>query len=208
MRAIRGDSSLSKFCLAHWTEFVWNALHKQCCLAGTDEHGLKIQQAAESVQKQPLAFCSEVSEKFKHLFTKSNISYTDFIRTTESRHRSAVEHFWTVLLKKGLIYKGSYEGWYSTQDESFLTPTQVTKVTDANGNEITISTESGHKVRFVSHLLWPYHHHHMKREVFIITYTHPHHSYNLFVHEITIANHNLCTCPPEICYLQITVFRH
>ncbi|XP_063046901.1 methionine--tRNA ligase, mitochondrial [Engraulis encrasicolus] len=116
---------------------------------GTDEHGLKIQQAAESVQKHPLAFCSEVSEKFKHLFTKSNISYTDFIRTTESRHRSAVEHFWTVLLKKGLIYKGSYEGWYSTQDESFLTPTQVTKVTDANGNEITISTESGHKVEWM-----------------------------------------------------------
>ncbi|KAL2077495.1 hypothetical protein ACEWY4_026999 [Coilia grayii] len=116
---------------------------------GTDEHGLKIQQAAEFAQKDPLTFCSEVSEKFKHLFTKSNISWTDFIRTTENKHRNAVEHFWTVLHKKGFIYKGSYEGWYSTQDESFLTPTQVTKATDASGNEITISNESGHKVEWM-----------------------------------------------------------
>lgn len=119
------------------------------CLPGTDEHGLKIQQAAESQNKDPLTFCNEVSERFKHLFVRSNISYTDFIRTTEDRHRRTVKLFWTLLHKNGFIYKGIYEGWYSTQDESFLMPSQVTEATDVNGNAIQISTESGHKVEYM-----------------------------------------------------------
>lgn len=116
---------------------------------GTDEHGLKIQQAADAAGKDPLSFCTDVSESFKHLFRSCDISYTDYIRTTEERHRHAVEHFWTLLQKKGFIYKGSYEGWYSTQDESFLTPSQVAKATDSFGKEITVSLESGHKVEWM-----------------------------------------------------------
>lgn len=114
---------------------------------GTDEHGLKIQKAADAAGKDPLSFCTDVSEKFKHLFRSCNISYTDYIRTTEQRHRHAVEHFWSALQNKGLIYKGSYEGWYSTQDESFLTPLQVGDATDSSGREIKVSLESGHEVR-------------------------------------------------------------
>ncbi|XP_028314554.1 methionine--tRNA ligase, mitochondrial [Gouania willdenowi] len=116
---------------------------------GTDEHGLKIQQAAAAAGRDPLTFCTEVSERFKHLFSSCNISHTDYIRTTEQRHRQAVEHFWSVLCRKGLIYKGSYEGWYSTQDESFLTPSQVGDVVDSTGNEIKVSLESGHKVEWM-----------------------------------------------------------
>ncbi|XP_033488611.2 methionine--tRNA ligase, mitochondrial [Epinephelus lanceolatus] len=116
---------------------------------GTDEHGLKIQQAAEAAGKDPLTFCTDVSEKFKHLFGSCNISYTDYIRTTEQRHRHAVEHFWSVLRNKGLIYKGSYEGWYSTQDESFLTASQVADALDSQGTEIKVSQESGHKVEWM-----------------------------------------------------------
>ncbi|XP_054454052.1 methionine--tRNA ligase, mitochondrial [Anoplopoma fimbria] len=116
---------------------------------GTDEHGLKIQQAAEAAGKDPLTFCTDVSERFKHLFNSCNISYTDYIRTTEQRHRRAVEHFWSVLCDKGLIYKGSYEGWYSTQDESFLTPSQVGDALDSSGKEIKVSLESGHKVEWM-----------------------------------------------------------
>ena len=107
---------------------------------------MKIQQAADAAGKDPLTFCTDVSERFKYLFSSCNISYTDFIRTTEERHRQAVEHFWSVLWNKGLIYKGSYEGWYSTQDESFLTPLQVTDALDSTGKEIKVSLESGHKV--------------------------------------------------------------
>ncbi|XP_066571089.1 methionine--tRNA ligase, mitochondrial [Amia ocellicauda] len=113
---------------------------------GTDEHGLKIQQAAEVAGKDPQTFCNEVSEKFQALFQQCDISYTDYIRTTEPRHRHAVEHFWTALQDRGFIYKGSYEGWYSTQDESFLTPSEVHDSTDVDGRPIKISLESGHKV--------------------------------------------------------------
>lgn len=113
---------------------------------GTDEHGLKIQQAAEAAAKDPLTFCTDVSARFRHLFDGCSISYTDYIRTTEPRHRRAVQHFWSLLWDKGLIYKGSYEGWYSTQDESFLMPTQVADALDSSGKEVKVSLESGHKV--------------------------------------------------------------
>lgn len=115
--------------------------------SGTDEHGLKIQQAAACAGEDPLTFCTEVSGQFRHLFEKCDISYTDFIRTTDERHRCAVEEFWAVLQRGGHIYKGTYEGWYSTQDESFLTPTQVGDSTDSDGTAIKVSLESGHKVR-------------------------------------------------------------
>ncbi|MEQ2315159.1 Methionine--tRNA ligase, mitochondrial [Ameca splendens] len=116
---------------------------------GTDEHGLKIQQAAEAAGKDPLTFCTEVSERFRNLFSSCNISFTDYIRTTEQRHRRAVEHFWSVLWNKGLIYKGNYEGWYSTQDESFLMPSQVGEALDPSGKEVKVSLESGHKVEWM-----------------------------------------------------------
>lgn len=122
------------------------ALNLHSLTSGTDEHGLKVQQAAEAAGKQPLTFCTEVSERFERLFRSCNISHTDYIRTTELRHRQAVEHFWSVLWNKRHIYKGSYEGWYSTQDESFLTPSQVGDAVDSSGNEIKVSLESGHKV--------------------------------------------------------------
>ncbi|XP_016429381.1 methionine--tRNA ligase, mitochondrial [Sinocyclocheilus rhinocerous] len=116
---------------------------------GTDEHGLKIQQAASSAGKEPLSFCTEISQSFKHVFQKCSISYTDYIRTTEQRHRRAVEDFWTVLHSRGFLYKGTYEGWYSTPDESFLTPAQVSDSTDSGGGRIKVSSESGHKVEWM-----------------------------------------------------------
>uniref|UniRef100_A0A1A8S2P6 Methionine--tRNA ligase, mitochondrial n=2 Tax=Nothobranchius rachovii TaxID=451742 RepID=A0A1A8S2P6_9TELE len=116
---------------------------------GTDEHGLKIQQAAEAAGKDPLTFCTGVSERFKHLFSSCSISFTDYIRTTELRHHQAVKHFWSVLWNQGLIYKGVYEGWYSTQDESFLTPSQVGNALDSLGKEVKVSLESGHKVEWM-----------------------------------------------------------
>lgn len=116
---------------------------------GTDEHGLKIQQAAEAAGEDPLMFCSNVSQRFKHLFDTCSISYTDYIRTTEERHHATVEHFWSVLKDKGLIYRGIYEGWYSTSDESFLTTSQVGDAVDSSGNNVKISLESGHKVEWV-----------------------------------------------------------
>ena len=65
--------------------------------------------------------------KFKDLFDELNIKYTDFIRTTETRHHDAVHHFWNTLNKNGFIYKSTYEGWYSINDECFLKDDEVSE---------------------------------------------------------------------------------
>lgn len=117
------------------------------CVPGTDEHGLKVQRAADAAGKDPRSFCSDVSGRYRDVFARCDVSYTDFIRTSGPEHRRAVESFWTALRDAGLIYKGSYQGWYSTQDESFLTPLQVADASDSSGKDIKISLESGHKVK-------------------------------------------------------------
>lgn len=139
--------TLSRSLFHNSSTYHWFPLFiSRFCSEGTDEHGLKIQQAAEAAAKDPLSFCTDVSGRFRHLFNSCNISYTDYIRTTEPRHCWAVQHFWSLLWDRGLIYKGSYEGWYSTQDESFLMPTQVADALDSSGKEVKVSLESGHKV--------------------------------------------------------------
>eukprot|EP00057_Strongylocentrotus_purpuratus_P028590 XP_011683064.1 PREDICTED: methionine--tRNA ligase, mitochondrial [Strongylocentrotus purpuratus] len=117
---------------------------------GTDEHGLKVQKAARTAGKEPLTFCNEVSHEFRRLFEMCNIGYTDFIRTTEERHHTAVHEFWTSLREKGFIYKGEYEGWYSVTDESFLTTSQIQEIDRGDGTTIKVSLESGNVVEWTS----------------------------------------------------------
>ena len=69
-------------------------------LTGTDEHGQKIQRAAEKANKDPLKFCDEISKTFKDLSSTLNLSNNDFIRTTENRHFKSVENLWNILEKK------------------------------------------------------------------------------------------------------------
>ena len=59
------------------------------------------------------------------MFDQFSIDYTNFIRTTQENHRHAVQHVWKELLKKDFIYKGSYQGWYSVQDEAFVNEEEV-----------------------------------------------------------------------------------
>ena len=61
---------------------------------GTDEHGLKIQQASLHAKKEPLLFCDQISHSFKEALNKCEISYTDYVRTTEQRHKNNVHSFW------------------------------------------------------------------------------------------------------------------
>lgn len=114
---------------------------------GTDEHGLKIQKVAEGLNEDPQALCDRISLRFKQLADAANIDYTDFIRTTDSAHKTAVEHLWRTLRDKGHIYKGSHEGWYAVSDEAFYPATQVRKVT-VNGVEQMQSIETGAKVEW------------------------------------------------------------
>ena len=88
-------------------------------LTGTDEHGLKIQRSAEKAGKDPKEFCDQISQTFKDLSKTLNLSNTDFIRTTEDRHKKTVQHLWSLLEKNDDIYLSNYSGWYSVSDEAF-----------------------------------------------------------------------------------------
>ncbi|KAI8911925.1 tRNA synthetases class I (M)-domain-containing protein [Powellomyces hirtus] len=114
---------------------------------GTDEHGQKIQEAALKNNMEPGAFCDRVSENFKRLFKEANISYTDYIRTTEPRHKRTVWSLWETLKNAGYIYKGSHEGWYAVSDETFYPLSQVEERLDQNGNAAGMfSKETGQPV--------------------------------------------------------------
>ncbi|MFA4818067.1 MAG: methionine--tRNA ligase [Parcubacteria group bacterium] len=88
-------------------------------LTGMDEHGAKIQKAAEAQGKDPQVFVDEIGEEFKSLWEKLNIKYDNFIRTTDIKHKKAVQKVLQTLYDKGAIYKGEYEGLYCTGCEQF-----------------------------------------------------------------------------------------
>ncbi|EAU82630.2 methionine-tRNA synthetase [Coprinopsis cinerea okayama7 len=118
-------------------------------LVGTDEHGLKIQQAAAKASTEVLTFCNELSQVFKDLSKKANISYTTFSRTTGDNHKELVAQVWRTLLDKGYIYKGEYEGWYSITDECFYTSAQIVQSpTSTAENPEYVSKETGSKVEW------------------------------------------------------------
>lgn len=88
---------------------------------GTDCHGLKIQRAAEKACKTPLEFVKEISKQFKELCRVLNISYDDFIMTTENRHKKVAQNILNELYKNNEIYKGFYEGPYCVDCETYYT---------------------------------------------------------------------------------------
>ena len=108
-------------------------------LTGTDEHGLKIQRSAENKGVDPLEFCNEISKTFKDLSTVLNLSNTDFIRTTEVRHKKTVQHLWSELEKNNNIYLSKYSGWYSISDEAFYSEDEII---DKDGIKVSITSGS------------------------------------------------------------------
>ena len=113
-------------------------------LTGTDEHGLKIQRAAEKNNTDPLVFCDEISQTFRDLSKTLNLSNTDFIRTTEARHNKTVQYLWSELEKNGDIYLSKYSGWYSVSDEAFYSEDEIEKK-----NDIRIAISSGSIVEWI-----------------------------------------------------------
>ncbi|MFD1176225.1 methionine--tRNA ligase [Paenibacillus puldeungensis] len=120
-------------------------------LTGTDEHGQKIERKAQEKGQTPQQFVDEIVAGIKQLWQKLDISYDDFIRTTEPRHKEVVEEIFDRLVKQGDIYKGEYEGWYSIPDETYYTESQLVDVVrNENGDVIGgKSPESGHPVELV-----------------------------------------------------------
>ena len=113
-------------------------------LTGTDEHGLKIQRAAEKRKINTLDFCNEISFTFKDLSKTLNLTNTDFIRTTEDRHKKSVQFFWNELEKNGEIYLSKYSGWYSVSDEAFYGEDEIEII-----DEKKVATSSKSPVEWV-----------------------------------------------------------
>ena len=108
-------------------------------LTGTDEHGLKIQRSAEKQNIEPLKFCDQISQTFRDLSKVLNLTNTDFIRTTEERHKKTVQHLWNVLEKNDDIYLSKYSGWYSVSDEAFYNDDEIEEI---DGIKKSISSKS------------------------------------------------------------------
>jgi len=88
-------------------------------LTGTDEHGLKVEQAAAARGLSPLQLADQVVERFRDTWKQLDIANDDFIRTTETRHKQVVADIWKRIEAAGDIYKGSYEGWYCVSCEAY-----------------------------------------------------------------------------------------
>lgn len=99
---------------------------------GTDEHGLKMAQKARDLGIAPRALCDEMSQHFRELFDKLNISYDRFIRTTEPVHHAASQALWQAMQASGDLYLDRYEGWYSIRDEAYY---DASELTDGEGGE-------------------------------------------------------------------------
>ena len=102
--------------------------HDVYFLTGTDEHGRKIEQAAQAGGETPIELADRVVVKFQDLWKVLGISNTDFIRTTEPRHYDAVAEIWKLVEKNGDVYLDEYEGWYDVRNEAFITETQLEEI--------------------------------------------------------------------------------
>ncbi len=94
-------------------------------LTGTDEHGQKIQQQAEEMGKSPQEHVDDIAGEIQRIWDRVHVSYDQFIRTSDEKHKTVVQKIFKTLYDKGDIYKGKYEGWYCTPCESFWTESQL-----------------------------------------------------------------------------------
>jgi methionyl-tRNA synthetase len=111
-------------------------------LTGTDEHGQKIERSAAKAGKSPAEFATDVSAEFRSLWDRMGLTYDDFIRTTEDRHKRGVQKLFADLRDKGFIYKGSYTGQYCVSDEAFVEVAPGAPCPDCGRITETVSEEN------------------------------------------------------------------
>ncbi|MGA2808562.1 MAG: methionine--tRNA ligase [Terracidiphilus sp.] len=111
-------------------------------LTGTDEHGQKIERSAELAGRTPHEFATAISGEFRGLWDRLGLSYDDFIRTTEERHKRGTQKLFATLRDKGFIYKGSYTGQYCVSDELYVDGPPGTPCPDCGRITETVSEEN------------------------------------------------------------------
>ena len=110
-------------------------------LTGTDEHGQKVEIAAEKSGIEPQLFTDQVSQNFRDLLPELDISNDDFIRTTEQRHKVAARVMWQKLFNNGHIYRDKYSGWYSVRDEAYFTESELIDGKAVSYTHLTLPTK-------------------------------------------------------------------
>jgi len=111
-------------------------------LTGTDEHGQKIERSAALAGRTPAEFATAISAEFRGLWDQLGLTYDDFIRTTEERHKRGVQHLFATLRDKGFIYKGSYTGQYCVSDEAWVDVPAGTPCPDCGRMTETVTEEN------------------------------------------------------------------
>src|SRR6201996_5819854 len=111
-------------------------------LTGTDEHGQKIERSAKQARVDPQQFTDRVAAEFRGLWDRMGLTYSDFIRTTDPRHKQAVQKFFTVLKDRGFIYKSTYTGQYCVSDEAFVDVSPGAPCPDCGRITETLSEEN------------------------------------------------------------------
>ena len=111
-------------------------------LTGTDEHGQKIERSAKAAAQTPFEFATAVSSQFRGLWDRMGLSYDDYIRTTEGRHRKGVQKLFQTLKDNGFIYKGSYTGQYCVSDELYVDAPAGSPCPDCGRITETVSEEN------------------------------------------------------------------
>jgi len=111
-------------------------------LTGTDEHGQKIERSAKAAGVPPQQFADKISGEFRNLWLRMGLTNTDYIRTTEPRHKQGVQHLFSTLQKNGYIYKATYTGQYCVSDEAFQDVPPGAPCPDCGRPTETISEEN------------------------------------------------------------------
>jgi methionyl-tRNA synthetase len=131
----------------------WQLLkgEKAILCTGTDEHGMKIQRAAEKANIPPKEFCDTGATIFKELARRTGLLNDHFVRTTDEDHKDAVQYFWHMLKEREHIYESKHEGWYCVSDETFYPVSAIEKRLDPfTGRTFMASQETGKEVEWTS----------------------------------------------------------
>jgi methionyl-tRNA synthetase len=120
-------TSIAADVLARWHRLAGDRVF---FLTGTDEHGQKVERAAQDAGLDPQAFTDRIAADFRDMAARMGVSNDDFIRTTEPRHKRACAALWERLVAAGAIYLGHYEGWYALRDEAFYGEDELTTRAD------------------------------------------------------------------------------
>ena len=110
-------------------------------VTGTDEHGLKIAQAARAADVTPRAYVDDMVQHFLAMAAKLNISYDRFIRTTDADHVASCQALWRAMVANGDIYLDRYEGWYSVRDEAYYDDSELVEGQGASGDIVRLSPQ-------------------------------------------------------------------